>query len=78
MAITPEDKQHKEKAALGSDISQTEEICVSKDGMRVHPQPTADPLDPLNWSSLKKHTILGIVMYMSVYQLNRALNALER
>ncbi|KAL8984741.1 MAG: hypothetical protein Q9177_004618 [Variospora cf. flavescens] len=64
MAIMPEDKQHKEKAALGSDISQTEEICVSKDGMRVHPQPTADPMDPLNWSSLKKHTILGIVMYM--------------
>jgi hypothetical protein len=28
----------------------------------VHPQPTADPLDPLNWPRLQKNTILGIVM----------------
>lgn len=37
---------------------------ISKDGVRLHPQPTADPLDPLNWSSLKKHSILAIVMYL--------------
>ncbi|KAL4889583.1 major facilitator superfamily domain-containing protein [Aspergillus ambiguus] len=35
---------------------------VEKNGLRVHPQPTADPLDPLNWSLMQKHTILGIVM----------------
>ncbi|RDW63117.1 putative MFS transporter [Aspergillus mulundensis] len=29
----------------------------------IHPQPTSDPLDPLNWSRLQKHTILGIVMF---------------
>lgn len=35
---------------------------VTKDGIKLHPQPTSDPLDPLNWSSLRKHTVLGIVM----------------
>ncbi len=34
-----------------------------KDGIRVHPQPTSDPLDPLNWSPWKKHSILAIVMF---------------
>ena len=29
---------------------------------KVHPQPTTDPLDPLNWSTLQKHVILSIVM----------------
>ena len=37
---------------------------TSRDGVRLHPQPTADPLDPLNWSSFRKHTILAIVMYL--------------
>ncbi|KAL4779353.1 major facilitator superfamily domain-containing protein [Aspergillus varians] len=36
---------------------------VEHNGIKVHPQPTADPLDPLNWSRLQKHTILGIVMF---------------
>lgn len=36
---------------------------VIRNGIKVHPQPTADPLDPLNWSTFKKHTILGIVMF---------------
>ena len=44
--------------------TQPYEIGVIKDGMKTHPQPTADPLDPLNWSSAKKHTILAIVMYL--------------
>ena len=35
---------------------------ITKDGIALHPQPTSDPLDPLNWSSLKKHIILAIVM----------------
>ncbi|KAL2011057.1 hypothetical protein VTN00DRAFT_3775 [Thermoascus crustaceus] len=35
---------------------------VTSDGIKLHPQPTSDPLDPLNWSSLRKHIILGIVM----------------
>ena len=39
-------------------------VAVSKDGLKSHPQPTADPLDPLNWTSVRKHTILAIVMYL--------------
>jgi hypothetical protein len=37
--------------------------AVNKNGIRLHPQPTADPLDPLNWSGLRKHVILSIVMF---------------
>jgi hypothetical protein len=37
--------------------------AVNKNGIRLHPQPTADSLDPLNWSSLQKHGILSIVMF---------------
>ncbi|KAJ5490457.1 Major facilitator superfamily domain general substrate transporter [Penicillium expansum] len=36
---------------------------VNKNGIRIHPQPTADSLDPLNWSRLQKHVILSIVMF---------------
>ena len=42
------------------------ESFVTRDGVKVHPQPTADPLDPLNWSWIKKHSILAIVMYLYV------------
>ncbi|MCJ1470298.1 hypothetical protein MMC07_008943 [Pseudocyphellaria aurata] len=41
-----------------------QDLVITKDGVRLHPQPTGDPLDPLNWSSVKKHTILAIVMYL--------------
>jgi hypothetical protein len=37
--------------------------AVNKNGIRLHPQPTADSLDPLNWSSRQKHGILSIVMF---------------
>ncbi|KAI9751275.1 MAG: hypothetical protein M4579_006128 [Chaenotheca gracillima] len=37
---------------------------MTKDGVRLHPQPTSDPLDPLNWTLWRKHIILGIVMWM--------------
>lgn len=39
------------------------DTTVEKNGIKLHPQPTSDPLDPLNWSRLQKHTILGIVMF---------------
>ncbi|KIX04437.1 uncharacterized protein Z518_05305 [Rhinocladiella mackenziei CBS 650.93] len=41
----------------------TVENMITRDGFRVHPQPTSDPLDPLNWSSFQKHSILAIVMF---------------
>ena len=53
--------EDKEKGVLGGPTSY--DFAVSKDGLAVHPQPTSDPLDPLNWSKLKKHTILAIVMF---------------
>lgn len=39
------------------------ENIVTRDGFRLHPQPTSDPMDPLNWSNFQKHTILAIVMF---------------
>lgn len=39
----------------------TDDASVVHDGMRVHPQPTSDPLDPLNWSTVRKHSVLTIV-----------------
>jgi hypothetical protein len=53
-----------EKRSVTLNGSPSEDIGVARDGMKLHPQPTADPLDPLNWSSAKKHTILAIVMYL--------------
>lgn len=44
------------------------ENVVTKDGIRVHPQPTTDPLDPLNWTFFQKHSILAIVMLKFVFQ----------
>ncbi|KAF6832983.1 major facilitator superfamily transporter [Colletotrichum musicola] len=41
----------------------TQEVILTKDGFSVHPQPVQDdPLDPLNWSTFQKNTILSIVM----------------
>lgn len=53
-----------EQGALDGVKGQTYEVGISKDGTKLHPQPTADALDPLNWTSFKKHTILAIVMYL--------------
>ncbi|KAI4180247.1 MAG: hypothetical protein L6R41_007355 [Letrouitia leprolyta] len=73
MATIQGDKQHDpkidpdyldEKKHIDSEVGQFQEVGVVKDGLKVYPQPTADPLDPLNWSFLKKHGILAIVMYL--------------
>ncbi|KAE8154933.1 major facilitator superfamily domain-containing protein [Aspergillus avenaceus] len=40
----------------------SDNYTVDHNGGKVHPQSTSDPLDPLNWSKLQKHSILGIVM----------------
>ena len=53
-----------EKGTVLGGERQSYDIRISKDGVKLHPQPTADPLDPLNWSFAKKHTILAIVMYL--------------
>ena len=35
---------------------------LNQNETKIHPQPTSDALDPLNWSRLQKNSILGIVM----------------
>ncbi|KAI9722064.1 MAG: hypothetical protein M1812_002024 [Candelaria pacifica] len=37
---------------------------LTRDGLILHPQPTSDPLDPLNWTKVRKNSILAIVMWM--------------
>jgi hypothetical protein len=39
------------------------EKIITKNGLRLHPQPTSDALDPLNWTSFQKHGILAIIMF---------------
>jgi hypothetical protein len=48
--------------SIENGIQLVRDEAVDKHGIRLHPQPTSDPLDPLNWSSLQKHGILSIVM----------------
>ncbi|KAJ5342489.1 Major facilitator superfamily domain general substrate transporter [Penicillium brevicompactum] len=48
--------------SVGQDTHILYNAAVNKNGIKLHPQPTADSLDPLNWSSLQKHAILSIVM----------------
>lgn len=45
------------------DQEDTEAGAITKGGLKLHPQPTRDPLDPLNWSTWRKHVILAIVMF---------------
>lgn len=41
----------------------TDELVLGEDGFKLFPQPVpSDELDPLNWSTTQKHTILAIVM----------------
>ena len=60
------DKVHvqDEKAIVDQSHGDAYDVAISKGGLKSHPQPTADPLDPLNWTSWRKHTILAIVMYL--------------
>jgi hypothetical protein len=44
------------------DVENLNQVRLTKDTILMHPQPTSDPLDPLNWSFLRKHSILAIVM----------------
>lgn len=70
MADLPEASDHLNEKKLqelpatngGSELETIAGPSITKDGIALHPQPTSDPLDPLNWSSVKKHGILAIVM----------------
>ena len=52
------------KAPFDAELGHSSEVGIFKEGVKVHPEPTADPLDPLNWPRWRKHTILAIVMYL--------------
>ncbi|GME31934.1 putative mfs transporter protein [Neofusicoccum parvum] len=52
----PDPDNEKVPAAVEADLA-----VVLRDGLKLHPQPTSDPLDPLNWSKAKKNTVLAIV-----------------
>lgn len=45
-------------------VGYVKEFAPAKGGVELHPKPTEDPLDPLNFSRIEKWTILGIVMWM--------------
>lgn len=55
--VKPSTEDEKLPGAIETDLA-----VVLKDGLKLHPQPTSDPLDPLNWSKAKKNTVLAIVM----------------
>jgi hypothetical protein len=60
----PEDVKEKlEQSSLAPPPVGVDNV-VTRDGFRLHPQPTSDPLDPLNWSSFQKHSILAIAMFL--------------
>lgn len=40
---------------------------LSKTGVVLHPQPTDDPSDPLNWSTLKKHGAMFSVCWLAFF-----------
>ena len=61
--LPPEIKEKLEQSTVAPAPVGVENI-VTRDGFRLHPQPTSDPLDPLNWTSFQKHTILAIVMFL--------------
>ena len=60
----PDALDDKEKHELDPELADTVvEGGVMRHGVRLHPQPTTDPLDPLNWTSVRKHSILAVVMW---------------
>ncbi|KAK2795185.1 hypothetical protein FQN52_006111 [Onygenales sp. PD_12] len=57
----------KEGYVLDTSLAQDRGLQATKDGRTILiPQPSASPMDPLNWSSFKKHLIL-IVISMTAF-----------
>lgn len=49
-----------------TEVGIVQEYGTVRDGIELHPRPTTDPLDPLNFSRGRKWTCLAIVMTMLV------------
>lgn len=60
--VPPLRESEKPDLSSANPQNSTEDTVIAF-GLHVHPQPTADPLDPLNWSKLQKNAVLGIVMF---------------
>jgi len=69
-----------EKKSPNMEDLESSATYLTSDITELHPKPVPnDPLDPLNWSTFQKHTILAIVMALYVYPSNTALgNALTK
>ncbi|KAI9661360.1 MAG: hypothetical protein M1831_003093 [Alyxoria varia] len=59
---SPLEKERSPTEGVVVDVESLPEPILDKHGIRLHPQPTTDPLDPLNWSKTRKHSMLAIVM----------------
>ena len=57
-----EDFAFSERRYAAQGVRESYGTILSAEKVKVHTQATTDPLDPLNWTTLRKHTILGIVM----------------
>jgi MFS family permease len=56
-----------EELEHGSIADQGNQLKQSKEGVILHPQPSDDPNDPLNWSELKKHLALISVCWLAFF-----------
>lgn len=61
-SATPSPTNEKAAVDVNNNHEELDVPVITKDGFRMHPQPTSDPHDPLNWSRWKKNSILAIVM----------------
>lgn len=65
-SLTPDITEFKasEGYVPGIDTEHRGDLKTARDGHTILiPQPSEDPLDPLNWSPVKKHIILFIISF---------------
>lgn len=62
-AITTEKAKAPSNSESASIRNGAVDAAMTAGGTKLHPQPTDDALDPLNWSRTTKHVILAIVMF---------------
>ena len=53
-----------EQHAVAQEVADSYGTSLGRDEKQLHPRPTKDPKDPLNWTAYRKHTILALVMWM--------------
>lgn len=66
-----EQSAQSERRAIEQEVGEPDLGTSRRDAVSTHPQPTQDPLDPLNWTWRRKHAILSIVMFMYDCNLNK-------